>query len=322
MATITVVQKIFSWFGLLGWLEISAALMVALGCLGELWIVLNKLTRHIHEFGKTSSRIWKFLSWIDARLRPVFVRLKINGRKLPEYKEELLERFCVALITLGVGLELIVLPFELHEVATLNERAYSNEVQVQNLISTNLVLTTNIAGLNLQVAAAQKEAANAQAVATQLKMDFYPRMLRTDVPLYYNVVFDRVSVEIEYADDPTGESESLAQSIPSLIQRSPAAHVSVSKFSPAGAPGIVIFVHLPDKDPVPPDGIELKSWMERTGNPTKSEILNAASYIADLLHRSEIEAKITNVTTGPPVRVHIGPRIVFNREAGVIDRPE
>lgn len=128
----TLIRNVFD-FGFLGCSEVIAAFMVATGCIGELWIILNKLTKHIEPLAKNSGIFWKVLAWADSIVKPIILHLKIKGRKLPQAKEELLERFFVMLIGLGVGAELICLMFSLHEIAWLNNTSAQLE-------STNLVL--------------------------------------------------------------------------------------------------------------------------------------------------------------------------------------
>jgi hypothetical protein len=151
----------FFRFGVLGWFEIFFTFAVAIGCLGELWILLNRLTRHVEPLAKSSGAFWKMLAKTDAFFRPIAVRLKINGRKLSETKEHLLERFFVMLVAFGVSGELISAASSLKEIADLNdkaseakleagkanklgaeanERASSNEVKVASIIASNLVL--------------------------------------------------------------------------------------------------------------------------------------------------------------------------------------
>ena len=125
MHIVNTLSRILSDLGFLGCFEIFSALLVAIGCMGEFWIILNKLTRHVELLSKNASAFWRVLIWIDMVIRPIVVRLKIKGRKLPEAKEQLLERLFVMLVALGVGMEFIALMFSLHEFAKLNE-AVSN----------------------------------------------------------------------------------------------------------------------------------------------------------------------------------------------------
>ncbi len=116
-------NRIFSWFGFWGWWELFGAMLVAIGCGGELWILLNKLTLHVEGIGKSAGPFWKVLAWVDRKSRPTLVRLKIRGRKISEVKEQLLERAFVTLVALGVGLELIAIPAVLRESAEFNGKA-------------------------------------------------------------------------------------------------------------------------------------------------------------------------------------------------------
>lgn len=116
-------RAIVEAFGVLGWIELSAALLVAVGCLGELWILINKLTLHIEPIARSSGRLWQVMASIDKTVRPILVRLKIGGRKLPEAKEQLLERLFVLLVAFGVAVEFVCLPMSLLEIAHLNETA-------------------------------------------------------------------------------------------------------------------------------------------------------------------------------------------------------
>jgi hypothetical protein len=120
-----------SWifeFGFWGCWEIVAGLLVSVGCAGELWIILNKLTKHIEPNGKNISRVWRFLNWADAKTRPIWVSLKTKGRKLSEAKEGLLERLFVMLVAAGVTMEVIGAVASLHEIAKVKlEAAKANE---------------------------------------------------------------------------------------------------------------------------------------------------------------------------------------------------
>jgi hypothetical protein len=121
--TINTMKRIFAAFGAVGWVELVAAFVVAIGCAGELWLLINKLTLHIEPIGKTASRFWRILARIDSKARPLLVRLKVKGRKLPEAKEQLLERIFVILVAFGVSIEFLCIPFSLNEIASLNEEA-------------------------------------------------------------------------------------------------------------------------------------------------------------------------------------------------------
>jgi len=119
----TIPRAIIDAFGVLGWIELSAAFVVAIGCVGELWILINKLTRQIEPISPNASRFWRMLAWVDLRMRPLIVRLKIKGRKLSVPKEELLERLFVMLVAVGVTVEFVALPFSMFEIAELNRQA-------------------------------------------------------------------------------------------------------------------------------------------------------------------------------------------------------
>jgi hypothetical protein len=154
MHIINTLRRIVSEFGWLGWIELIAASLVAIGCGGELWVLLNKLTRHIEPLPKRTGACWKVIAWIDVTIRPFVVRLKINGRKLSEAKEQLLERSFVMLVALGVVIEFVCLIFSLHEVANLNEKAgqaskdaAESRRVAANTESNNLVLEQQIIDL-------------------------------------------------------------------------------------------------------------------------------------------------------------------------------
>ncbi|HZL78943.1 MAG TPA: hypothetical protein VFC17_08820, partial [Candidatus Limnocylindrales bacterium] len=116
-------ERILAAFGVVGWVELFAAFVVAIGCAGELWLLINKLTLQIEPLGKSAGRFWRALAWMDSKVRPFLVRLKVKGRKLPEAREQLLERLFVILVAFGVAVEFLALPVSMHEVATLNEEA-------------------------------------------------------------------------------------------------------------------------------------------------------------------------------------------------------
>jgi len=164
-------MRIFSEFGVLGWLELSALLLVAVGCAGEMWILLNKLTRHIEPIGRNLNWFWRALVWCDAKTRPVCVFLKIKGRKLSEAKENLLERLFVTMVATGVGFEFVLAMFNLHEAALMKRQASeanaragaANEIaakaneRVAKLESTNgqtMLLVEQLRKQNLELEAA------------------------------------------------------------------------------------------------------------------------------------------------------------------------
>lgn len=138
MQAIKIIQEIGFW----GWVEVFAAFLVTIGCTGELWIELNKLTQHIDEYGKNLGPGWTSLVRIDSVLRLIFLRLKVKGRKISEAKEHLLERFCITLVVLGVGLELLAIPFSLWESASM----------ALDLKSQNLTLEKQLTKAKLELA--------------------------------------------------------------------------------------------------------------------------------------------------------------------------
>ena len=107
----------------MGCVELFGALVVAIGCAGELWLLINKLTLHIEPVTKSENWFWRSLAWADSTARPFLIRLKIKGRKLPEAKEQLLERLFVILVAFGVAIEFFALPFSMNEIAALNKEA-------------------------------------------------------------------------------------------------------------------------------------------------------------------------------------------------------
>lgn len=188
MHIVNTLSRIICELGLLGCFEIFAALLVAIGCSGELWIILNKLTRHVEPLAKNPGVFWAILNWIDMAARPIAVRLKLKGRKLSEAKENLLERLFVMLVALGVGLEVIALMFSLHEFAKLNEkagvameRAAIADERSKQLESTNLGLLSQIEGLKLDVAKAnelaEKEARARVELESDVAVTMSPRIL-------------------------------------------------------------------------------------------------------------------------------------------------
>ena len=185
MEVFRITTSVFDLFGFWGWWELIAALMVAVGCIGELWILLNRLTQHIDEYGKNPSIFWRTLIAIDSKIRPFLLLLKIKGRKISDAKEQLLQRFFVMIVALGVALELIAIPFSLSEVAKLNketaqayelagksnqraeiarkeaaaahEEAAKFSMQAEELRQTNFVLQANLLILRSNVVALESE---------------------------------------------------------------------------------------------------------------------------------------------------------------------
>jgi hypothetical protein len=151
-------RLISSFGGVLGVVEVLAAMLVAGGCAGELWILINKLTRHVEPLGKNLNSFWRILSWLDSKCRPLSVRLKINGRKLSEAKENLLERLFVMTVAIGVAIELVAVLFSLRENAQLHRdageakglAAAANE-RTAIIESNNLVLRSNVAVLEFKL---------------------------------------------------------------------------------------------------------------------------------------------------------------------------
>jgi hypothetical protein len=174
---ISTFRRIVSEFGMLGSLELFAAFLVAIGCGGELWILLNKLTRHIDPLPKTAGPFWRLLARLDTSIRPIAVRLKVKGRKLSEAKEQLLERIFVMLVAFGVGMEFICLMFSLHEVATLNAKASQAYERASNAESNTAVALGKVEELRKQND--ELEAKQIRAITLQQKDNFI-KILRND----------------------------------------------------------------------------------------------------------------------------------------------
>jgi hypothetical protein len=115
-------KAIMAAFGFWGWADIGAALLVVFGCAGEWWILLNERPKH-SRIETTAGLLWKVLEYIDGIIRPVFTCLRITGYRLSEGKSHLLERFFMALVTVGVAIELLSLPFSLYEIAKVEKEA-------------------------------------------------------------------------------------------------------------------------------------------------------------------------------------------------------
>jgi hypothetical protein len=186
MQIISTIRQIASEFGVLGWVELSAALLVAIGCGGEFWILLNKLTRHIEPLPKNAGLVWRMLAWVDLKIRPIAVRLKINGRKLSEAKEQLLERSFVMLVAFGVSVEFICLMFSLHEVAALNAKsakaeqvaALANERSLK-LERENLIVRSNLFELAAKINPTRITPEARKRIIASLKE--FPNKIKIDV---------------------------------------------------------------------------------------------------------------------------------------------
>jgi len=176
-------REILTAFGVFGWIELFAACVVALGCAGEMWLLINKLPPNTEPLPEDSGVLWRWLHSTDRTLRPLLVRLKLGGRKLPEAKEHLLERFFTMLVAVGVGIEFVALPFSLFEIARLNVEA-SNAAKDSALAkkqasdanertavieSTNKVLSLKIEELTAENLKMYKEIQPRRITATQKK---------------------------------------------------------------------------------------------------------------------------------------------------------
>ena len=146
-----IINQILEIFGLWGLLDLIGAFFVVVGCLGELWILLNKLTQEAVPIGKNPNAFWRCIVKLDSWCRPFLLKLKIRGRKISEAKEHLLERAFVFLLSIGVATELVALPFGLLEVAELKVQVAESEKlslelskQVESLKSENLKLFERI----------------------------------------------------------------------------------------------------------------------------------------------------------------------------------
>ncbi len=208
-------------FGLLGWTELCAALAVAVGCLGELWILANKLTRHVEPLSKSAGLFWRLLARADSLLRPIVVRFKLSGRRLPEVKEELIERVFVMLVAIGVSVELVCLMFSLHETAKLNEQAgKAIKLAAEARERTALVESNNAALLN-RVEESRSNNLTLQIELRQLKSKLAPRTVTQAQA--FSVLNDLSKAEIgpvrmdcQAAD---AEATSYMQQLASLLRR-------------------------------------------------------------------------------------------------------
>jgi hypothetical protein len=129
---VTAIVEQISAFDVWGWLDLFGGLIVVIGCFGELWLLLNKIPEH-NERRAELKLFWSFLNRLESFLRTFCVQLKIiRSRKFSELKEHLLEGFFISLVALGVGLELLSLPFSLLESAKINEMSKQAERDAGN----------------------------------------------------------------------------------------------------------------------------------------------------------------------------------------------
>jgi hypothetical protein len=118
MNTVTIFKAIVrsvSVFGVWGWVDIVGASILLVGCVGEFWLLLNKLPEH-NERRASLRGCWVFLDRAEFIIRLIGVRLKIiRLRKFSDLKEHLLEGFFISLVAIGVGMEVCSLPFSLRD---------------------------------------------------------------------------------------------------------------------------------------------------------------------------------------------------------------
>ena len=134
------IVRAVSVFGVWGWVDLTGASILLIGCGGELWLLLNKLPEH-NERRASLKGCWAFLGSAESIIRLIGVRLKIiRPRKFSDLKGHLLEGFFISLVAIGVGLEMCSLPFSLNESAKANklagqanERASTNELAAKQL---------------------------------------------------------------------------------------------------------------------------------------------------------------------------------------------
>ncbi len=133
-----------SVFGVWGWVDIVGASILLVGCIGELWLLLNKLPEH-NERRASLTGCWVFLDRSESIIRLIGVRLKIiRPRKFSDLKEHLLEVFFISLVAIGVGMEMCSLPFSLNEVATSNDLAGQANERAAIVESNNVALEAEI----------------------------------------------------------------------------------------------------------------------------------------------------------------------------------
>jgi len=132
-------------------LDLIGGGLVVFGCVGEIWILINTLSKQAEAQSKKLSGVWRVLAILEGMIKLAFTRLKLIGWELSKAKEHLLELSFVGLVALGVGMELISLPFSLWESALANERASTAELarvelekQVGELRKANLELEARI----------------------------------------------------------------------------------------------------------------------------------------------------------------------------------
>jgi len=295
-------------FGWLGWIEIFAASLVAIGCMGEFWILLNKLTRHIEPLPKSVGPGWKLLAWIDVTIRPIAVRLKIRGRKLSESKEQLLERSFVMLVAFGVGVEFVCLMFSLHEVAKLNEKADLAEerttnamVELAQLTKANLLLQLSVTNLNKATA---------------------PREIPTSMPKELSDILRTNGVTLMLITSSEDEKDSVADDLTLLFWSSGINLLDSRGDNRAGlepfpdaighnerlAQLIRLRMRLPPVD----CGIRVESWNPSPSlqDPKAKEVVKSAYAIVNWLNSNKIDAQykgFDDVPTGQIV-IRIGPK--------------
>src|ERR1035441_5324896 len=95
--------RFLSSFSLLDWVEIGGSVLVAFGCLGELWLLLSKPPAD-------SEKLIRF----DA-------------------KKHFLERIAVGMVAVGVSMELVALPISLRQTAQLVDKNLKLERHVASL---------------------------------------------------------------------------------------------------------------------------------------------------------------------------------------------
>lgn len=242
-AIINFLAEFLKSFGVWGWLELVAAAIVAFGCLGELWIEINKLTQENQDPPKTSGRIWRVLFWFDSKLRPLVLKLKIRGRKIPQSKEKLLERLFIALVAAGVTLEVVGITGSLRETSTIMQDAEYAKVLASAIGTTNAQLWAANLVLQTNVNETKTHLANAEARLNESILNLKKENLPMDIGdqnSFGNALKPIAGIQVELRSAVDTKAQETAESLFSAFFMAECPVINRAFIGDIGEQGVVI----------------------------------------------------------------------------------
>jgi hypothetical protein len=125
--------------------ELAGGVLVAWGCLGELRLFFNKSLKNV-EATEGELRFWRIFSPLIENIVLLLTNLKLLGVRISEGKEYRLERKYIAMVALGVSMEVMPLPFSIWESVKMS-------MEVAQLTRNNLELQKTVLELESKVKA-------------------------------------------------------------------------------------------------------------------------------------------------------------------------